>query len=390
MKGLVEVGMARTPWSSDEINFLVMHVNNLTPIEIFERYVLQFGTARTYDAVQKQCKKLKAVNAVVEIFDEEELDIEVDFVENENVVLPLPPILTPTATSVLKKKYDEEIRDFVNGLAKSAEDTVFTRPDIFVGDGASLCILLSDTHFGKLTKHFNMHEANKRIMSIPDKIVELGIRDLDEVVIMLGGDMIEGEDIYATQSHHIEDSAIKQVMAAVDSFWNLGVKLSKQFPGLKVRYVTVPGNHGRVSKTAAEETNWDNIIYQMLGQIALAFGDKSITVDVNFQTFHTFDVKGKTGMMYHHGTKHTGTPAMQVRLVGWMQQKHWDFMCHGHWHQWEIGTQFGKPVMKNGSLPGEDDLAERMGVFDPPRQGWMLIRKDQPINQFGFFEWGNE
>jgi hypothetical protein len=64
-------------------------------------------------------------------------------------------------------------------------------------------------------------------------------------------------------------------------------------------------------------------------------------------------------------------------------------MCHGHWHAWAVDAQFGKIVMKNGSLPGEDDLSERMGVWEPPRQGWLLIKHGMPINQFGFFEWEN-
>lgn len=380
--------MVSTPWTTDEIELLVLHINTLSTAELYQRYTQVFGTRRSYDSVQKQCRRLRELrNSDTELVDQvstPQLIQPVILLENE--ILPLPGAVNPRDRTLDKKNYEKDIGEFVQALSDYSSDKVFTEVSSNIHTGSSLCIVLSDTHFGKHTKHFNMEEARKRILSITDKIPELNIPDLEEVVIMLAGDMIEGEDIYHTQAHHIEDSAIQQIKHAVSAFWQLAIDI-RNAHDVTVRFETCPGNHGRVSRTASEETNWDNIIYQMLGLVAQAYNDSKIVVNVNFQTFRTFDVQGKTGLIYHHGTKHTGTPAMQVKLVGWMQTKNWDFLAHGHWHQYEVGTQFGKPVFKNGSLPGEDDLAERMGVFDPPRQAWFLVRKDQPISTFGFFQW---
>jgi calcineurin-like phosphoesterase family protein len=258
------------------------------------------------------------------------------------------------------------------------------------GTGSSLVLLLSDTHCGKLTKYFNSDLFTERILSIPEKLAEDQSvpEDLDEIVVVLAGDMIEGEDIYHTQAHHIEHAVIDQVQIAIRTFWQLLVALKERF-NVSIRVESCPGNHGRISRTANGKSNWDNVIYQTLGVTAEAVMDPDITVNVNMDNFHTFPVKDKTAMIYHHGTKHSGTPSMKAKLAGWLHNKEFDFMMHGHWHEWEVGTQFGRPIMKNGSLCGEDDLSEQMAVFDPPRQGFLVVRNGSPIQQFGFLQWEN-
>ncbi len=365
-----------TTWSKEELDFLTKN-SDKAPSKVYKLYCGLFNKpgmmTRSYDSVQKKLKKLSFLS------------------EEDDSRAPARKIAAPLESgtkSKRRKNYEEDIRAFIEALG-DVTDKDFEKPLMTRGEGSSFCMLLSDTHFGKKTQYFDMETARERILSINESLASLMPEDCDEVVIILAGDMIEGEDIYQTQSHHIEDSAIEQCKNAVDAFWTLGQNIRNTF-AVRVRYVTCPGNHGRVSKTAAEETNWDNMIYHMLGLIGQHQSDGGIVVDVNFKPFYTFPVKDKVGMIYHHGTKHTGTPAMQNKIGGWIYTKDFDFMCHGHWHHWEIGTHFGRPVIKNGSLPGEDDLSEQMGVWDPPRQAWFVVRNGQPIDLFGFFQWNNE
>ena len=133
-----------------------------------------------------------------------------------------------------------------------------------------MVIVLSDLHFGKHTKWFNMEEANRRLLTIPDELKDKTdkLNDLDEVVVILAGDLVEGEDIYPTQNNHIECSAIEQVKGCAESTWKMILKLRGYFPDAILRIETVPGNHGRVSKTANEKTNWDNVVYMIISMIA--------------------------------------------------------------------------------------------------------------------------
>lgn len=387
-------------WTSEQISFLQLSIN-LSSTERYKQYVARFGTTRSFDAVERQVRRLRAAHQaevlIKEVIDSSTqdddaddlpIDIEVQMSPEEEmlkVALGRAP-LNPISRFEDRKQFGE----FVDCLI---EESIQTKPikTEALCTGSSLCILLSDTHIGKMTDHFDSEVFRERLLAIPEKIQkELTLPvDLEEIVVMLAGDMLEGENIYETQANHIEMPAIDQVQTAIDVFWKLINSLKETFK-VRVRVETCPGNHGRISKQAAERSNWDNVIYQTLGYLATVAKDDKIQVNVNFEAFHTFQVQDKVGMLFHHGTKHLGTASMQSKVAGWLHTKKFDFMCHGHWHNWSVNTQFGKLVMKNGSLPGDDDLSERMGDSNPPRQGWLLVRKGQSINSVGFFEWSNE
>jgi hypothetical protein len=95
-------------------------------------------------------------------------------------------------------------------------------------------IALSDTHIGKWTNYFNKKVFLERIASITDKILEEITlpEDLTEIVVALVGDMLEGENIYETQAHHIEMPVIDQVKIATGD--GAGV-FSAALAGLKPR-----------------------------------------------------------------------------------------------------------------------------------------------------------
>lgn len=387
-------------WTSEQLSFLQSSIN-LSSGERYRDYVARFGQTRSYDSIERQVRRLRAAHKAEELIKEalaedpsDDLDNELDL-DIEVFVAPeeqeLKKALGRTAPQSVSSFRDRmEFGEFVDNLIQESLQTKPIKTKA-LNSGTSLCILLSDTHIGKMTENFDKEVFTNRLLSIPEKIQkELTLpSDLQEIVVLLAGDMLEGEGIYDTQAHHIEMPAIDQVQIAIDAFWKL-INLLKETFNVRVRVETCPGNHGRVSKTSAEKSNWDNIIYQTLGYLAIVAKDEKIVVNVNFDAFHTFQVQDKTGMLFHHGTKHLGTGSMQAKVAGWLFTKEFDFMCHGHWHEWAVNTQFGKLVMKNGSLPGDDDLSERMGCHNPPRQGWLLVRKGQPINQVGFFEWQNE
>lgn len=379
-------------WTEEQIKFLQSHMN-LSSSERYHEYVRRFGSSRTSRAVERQLLRVKSAQAIINETisnDDEEEETETSIPTDREVILR-SALGQPDKSFKTKRLNDrKDLDQFVNDLIDRCKDldVVFHRGP---NNGSSLCIVLSDTHIGKLTDNFNAEIFKERILSIPEKIQkELALPDdLEEIVLLLVGDMLEGESIYETQAHHLELSAIDQVQIATRTFWELGLMLRNTF-NVSVRFEDVPGNHGRVSKMADEKTNWDNAIYQTLGLLAEVSREPNIKINVNFEAFNLVQIQDKICMMYHHGTKHLGSPAMQTKVAGWIHTKNFDFAVHGHWHHWEVNNQFGKVVMKNGSLPGDDDLAERMGVFDPPRQGWLLVRKNQPVNQMGYFEWDNQ
>lgn len=383
-------------WSAEERLLFDALRPHCTTSEIAEIFKLS-GFARTLDAIDRRGRRtgikflglgqpnleeltplqLEAVEKVLG----ERTGISFETEEEELSGHSLLDIREPPRP--LKSPATDEIR---SRLREIAAELPSEYPKVVRPEGGSTCVLLlSDLHFGKIAEGFNMAVAHERISTIPERLSSYLPKDCNEVIVLLAGDLVEGEDIYPNQNCHVEVPLIEQVYGATRAIWLMLRKFSNS--GMSIKVYTCPGNHGRMSKTANEKSNWDNVVYQELGLVAEIARDPNIDVNVNYEEFCRFPIRDKWGLMYHQGTKHTGTASMQVRLMGWLHTKPWEIFHHGHHHTWSIGTIFGRPVVANGSLPGPDDLAERMGVTDPPRQAYYFARDKEPFFGFGYLEW---
>ena len=363
-------------WDTYEIKFLTDHLH-LSTKEIYLKFCDEYGDIRSYDSVQKRVKKIRS------LYVEEEEDEEV-FYELGNS--PIPQVVPNDQRKLAREKSGLWLQSIVDARDELiVEDTPAHLKEV-ISAKSSLVVLLSDIHIGKANKGFSLEVAHDRILSVPDKIIEINpLADIDEVVVVLAGDLVEGEDIFSTQAHHTSCSTIEQVEVAIDSLWTMIKKFRKL--GFPVRVETVPGNHGRMSKTANEKTNWDNVIAYVLQTVAMVENDPEIAINCNYGTFQTFKVKDRIGLAYHHGVKHTGTPAMREKIAGWSARKNFDFMVHGHWHEWHVGNWLGRVVISNGCMCGADDLAEKMAKEDTARQGFFFVTPGQPVHGFSYVEW---
>jgi predicted phosphodiesterase len=368
-------------WTTREVQFLVGSLEKPTK-EIYLSYCDEYGEERSYDSVQKKVQALRSQQPSVS----DEPTIEQIVQSNDTSDLKMVDV-----SAALRRERKELAKAWLQGVVDVTDEikgrlAYHGSRSVVNSNKSSLCVLLSDTHFGKHTKWFDLETARKRMEEIPIRIKQQPLPEIDEVVVILAGDMVEGEDIYPTQNTHVECSAIEQVQACAESIWKTVLTFKELFK-CPVRVETCPGNHGRVSRTANEKTNWDNVVYHILRIMASMYNDKSVVVNCNFDPFRNFQVKDKMGLAYHHGVQHTGTASMRVKVAGWMQSKKFDFLVHGHWHEWHVGNWLGKFVIGNGCMCGPDDLAEKMAVEDDARQAYFLVSPGQPVHSFSFVEW---
>lgn len=383
-------------WSQNEIAFLQNNLEMSTK-NLYQAFLSNFGQVRTYDSIQKQIRKLRIQfqDTPDDLLNTDIGTAIINEIDSQPFLSVFPPsaffpIFTPTNEvtptipfNEVKQETKQWIADLLPLVGKS-----YIRPTPVSSSKPSMVVLLSDTHFGKLTDTFNMDIAKERIETLPKTIQENGnILDIDEIVVVLCGDMIEGEDIYPTQNGAIEAPAITQIKVATKAFWQMIKNFRATFPKAIVRVETAPGNHGRTSKTADKRTNWDNVIYQTLCLLSEETKDPMIQVVPNLEWLHEFKVKGKKCLAYHYGVKHTGTPAMQVKIANWIVTKNIDFMVKGHHHKWEVGTHLGRPIISNGSLPGPDEYSEELALDEPSRQAWFYVQEGKPLFGFNFVQW---
>ncbi len=367
-------------WTQAEITALqsILHLDTKAIADVFNSPGNNPWDPRSYDSIQKKVKQLREIYTgdvqvaslpVIQQADDQDL---LDETAEENLFVPSNEVSAKVALWL--KEISQNYKGSKSVPVKS--------------NGSSLVIVLSDNHFGKKTETFNLEVARARTLSMTQNIINTTgtPNNVDEVVLVLAGDEVEGEDIYANQNGGLECPVIYQAKAAAEAYWDLALDLRATFQ-CKVRVVTCPGNHGRMSKSADIRSNWDNVVYMMIKVLVDQNPELDIEMDLNFDEFALFEVKGKLGCAYHYGTKHLGTPAMTNKMAGWVVSKGIEFLVHGHWHHWGVETYLGTPMMHNGCMCGPDDLAEKMAVEEPPRQGYFFVERDKPIRTFCFVEW---
>jgi calcineurin-like phosphoesterase family protein len=314
-----------------------------------------------------------------------ELEIEeqpaADELGEEKVYSPLQ-LLDP---SIVRQQSDLWLRE----IAKKYNGRVHRKSAGVRSQKRSLVIVISDAHWGKETCDFNMEVASQRILSITDHLVMQELPEFDEIVIALLGDLVEGEGIFDTQANLIEAPVIAAHKRGTQTIWKLCKDLEITF-SLPIRVECVPGNHGRQSKQAHPQSNWDNAIAQSLEMISEETSDTyRIGINTCLDGFNVVDIKGARVLLNHTGIKHLGTPAMIQKFAGWIISKDIDVLVHGHWHSRALDTYLGRSRICNGCVCGGDDLGEKIAREDPPSQVYFLIDPEKPgfVSNFDYIQW---
>ena len=245
--------------------------------------------------------------------------------------------------------------------------------------GDSLCIHITDLHAGKIVKNqegelvYNedifrnrMNRLCEQTLKLLDNNISKGV-PIVEVIILLTGDLANGEGIYLTQAYEQEIAPPAQVMLVVDVLTKLIASLLKR--NLPVRVFGVRGNHGRTGKDTDVASNWDIMIYEILdfwAKLVL----KNPKLQIKFaETEHlTFEIRGHRYMIRHICPEQPDTPSGRVKINEWARQHNVEGICYGHYHHAGIFDCDNVRVMRGGSTVGGDSLSDSMAKYSEPIQ----------------------
>ena len=251
----------------------------------------------------------------------------------------------------------------------------------------SLVLQISDWHFGKMVVFedqvvYDLNIAKERVKILSEHILEMlrhhMKKSFAELVILITGDIVDGADIYASQAYSQDITVPRQVEEAVLAIWGLILALRPYFPSIRVRGVR--GNHGRQSKTAPPDSNFDIMVYMQLAMIQV--GAQLPNLDIRYSMSETMDVTvhGKKIHIRHEAPQQSETPAGRAKYVSWFHRHGCDIACSGHFHTHTWGECLCKPVIKCGSIVGPDDLAEKIAKYSDPAQLMFTVPpKSYPI-----------
>jgi len=285
-------------------------------------------------------------------------------------------------------KYSQLNRIFINSVDHFRE---LKR----TGKGETLCISLSDWHFGKNSilhgkPTFNSDIAFNRVANvmapqIVEHIKRLGkTSEIEDVQIFLLGDLIENDIMYETQRLHIDkpvsaqfNDCLKALMVLIGSIKGAFADIGK--PDMQIRMDGITGNHGRAhGKQDTGECSWDTALY-MAAEVALKYSNlKDVSIDYSFDHYKLVEVRGQRGLLRHQAPSQAETSSAKAKLGGWNEIFDYDFMVYGHYHHWGVNTYHGKPLFRNGSLCGTDDYAINLSVADDWGQLMWGCSNDDP------------
>lgn len=215
-----------------------------------------------------------------------------------------------------------------------------------------------------------------------------------ELHIVLGGDLVEGDEIYPGMTWQLEKDPARQVLDLRD---NLGAALRELIHrarnewsdgDIKVAIYTVPGNHGKVggkrSGARPATYSWDVLASTLIlddlreEKIDLAVNVPSgailfETQGHTFLTIHGDEITGQMGIPFYGLTRFDGRAMRLAEVI-------FDYLLMGHIHQPAlIPNGSGGEHIVSGDWVGGNNLSGKIVAASRPQQRVLLVGAKQGV-----------
>jgi hypothetical protein len=228
----------------------------------------------------------------------------------------------------------------------------------------------------------------KRVRYVVDRVRRItAIQRKDHpvpgVVVMFGGDMVEGVSIFPGNAFEVDSSAYSMVMASSNLMAEVVLTLLQDFD--EVRVHSVHGNHGRIGRRGdmPREDNLDHLAYAIAR--AQLVGQDRVTWNENLNWYDHVQI-GQWQALLVHGDQvrgfSSGTPAagLSRRATAWATALpvQWSDMFLGHYHQRLILTAAGGQQirMTPSTESGSQYAAEMMAARGRPGQTLVFVHPE--------------
>ena len=209
---------------------------------------------------------------------------------------------------------------------------------------------------------------------------------IENIVFALGGDVVEGDEIYKGMEWHLELHPAEQLIGirdllayAIEQIMGVGADLGAK----QASILAVPGNHGKVGgKKAGDKPpdfSWDYIAFRLLEERLANFPIRTFAIEPAGACY--FDIKNNLfGMVHGDEIKaHMSIPfygitrqdAKMVRTANVIP----DYVLVGHHHQpASIPVGYGEWLM-SGNWVGGNSLSKIVGSNTPSQWCFFVSRE---------------
>jgi len=261
--------------------------------------------------------------------------------------------------------------------------------------GDTLVIHFADWHVGRLVRDEDGNELyNEKIfqerieillneiLTLLDEYISKGT-PIKNVVIISTGDILDGMGIFSSQETVSEMSPPLQVMGAVKVIKNFILALLQR--KLNVNFYGVKGNHGEIRGEGGQqknpEANWDLMLYLILDFWAKTIlKNNKVNIHYSELDYLNFEIQGWKYHIRHLAPRDADTPSGKAKFLGWAKKHGCQVIVSGHWHHYLFTDRSGITVIRGGSIPGIDDLSERMAEEAESIQLIWGCSKNRPVS----------
>lgn len=256
---------------------------------------------------------------------------------------------------------EKEIKEAVSNAKPNVTD--FERSS---SSSSTLVMPHSDSHVGAVVQerhgvnYYSAEEAEGAIVQYFDTCIQSARErgDVEDVVLILNGDHLDGEGVYPGQRHEQEDNLRDQLRKAGKTYIEQILRLSEEFDSVSV--YCVPGNHGDISKRST--TNADMMLYDFVDTgLSYSPADNISLEKAGPGGFMSFDVRGWEYFARHGQDylQHVGTSSGIRRALQWHTQYQFDVGIRSHYHSVKYEPIADEvPIIMTGSPAPPSTFAE--------------------------------
>lgn len=300
-------------------------------------------------------------------------------------------------SSSSKQSTTREVNEFLSELEsdiKQARKEVGSlkpaRTQRTTSDGFDVVLHRSDDHFGDIVEDesgevvFDSDMVEDRVRESFRSAIEAAKSKsgrVDTFHLLLGGDMVTNEKVYASQPFEIDATIDEQMRRATTVYFDEIKRLSEEFPFVQV--VCQHGNHGGLQvKGSSSHANCDDMVYDQLEILCKEAGIDNVRfVKSDATNYVNFSIRGHNAHLRHghNVNNHIGTSSPQSTWRNYVYQHDFDIAYRGHYHEHKIEYVSGKPVIMAPALKPSGDYEEQMGIFGEPLAYVHGVTDDSPL-----------
>lgn len=290
------------------------------------------------------------------------------------------PIGSPQHKAAVTRAANRHLEELTETTEAIRSDLDLEPPLPPVGESdEDIVVHRSDDHIGQVHRDdrgrvmYDTDIAVDRIRAVTARVMRLAAREsrnrtIGTCYLLMGGDHVTGECIYAHQPHEIDRTLDEQIMTASELYYEQIERLSRAFE--RVVVVCTPGNHGELrADGASESANADGIVFINLELMVRVSSINNVQiVRSESARYINHEIRGHRAHLRHgqDSLLHVGTSSGKQRWQSWAMQHDFDIAYRGHYHEFRLEYLMNIPILMSGSICPPEGFEESLAVWSEP------------------------